>query len=87
MAAAAAAQVDPQDERAREALTFVLSPDGRFLRDFLLDEIVKGIDALNRDQVRSPSWKLLVAFSSFRPPRASFSREVLCVRSGNQSGC
>lgn len=44
-------QVDPQDERAREALTFVLSPDGRFLRDFLLDEIVKGIDALNRDQV------------------------------------
>ena len=39
------------DETARDALTFVLSPEGSFFRDFLLDEIVKGMDAISRDQV------------------------------------
>jgi hypothetical protein len=39
------------DETARDALTFVLSPEGSFFRDFLLDEIVKGLDAISRDQV------------------------------------
>ena len=41
------------DERARDALTFVLSPEGSFFRDFLLDEIVKGLDAISREQVRA----------------------------------
>ena len=35
---------------AREALTFVFSPQGRFFRDFIIDEIVKGIDASARVQ-------------------------------------
>ena len=40
----------PNEEKAtREALQFVLSPDGSFFREFLLDEVVKGIDALSRD--------------------------------------
>ncbi|EEH59033.1 uncharacterized protein MICPUCDRAFT_32463 [Micromonas pusilla CCMP1545] len=38
-----------EDAAAREALTFVLSPEGSFFREFLLDEAVKGIDALSRD--------------------------------------
>lgn len=37
------------DAQAREALQFVLSPEGSFFREFLLDEAVKGIDALSRD--------------------------------------
>jgi aarF domain-containing kinase len=60
---------------AREALTFVFSPQGRFFRDFIIDEIVKGIDASARVQaaetvsalglsnVRLP---LLLPFSSLR---------------------
>ena len=36
---------------AREALKFVLSPQGSFFRDFLMTEIVQSIDALSRKQV------------------------------------
>ena len=38
-----------EDAQTREALQFVLSPEGSFFREFLLDEAVKGIDALSRD--------------------------------------
>ena len=38
-----------ENAQAREALQFVLSPEGSFFREFLLDEAVKGIDALSRD--------------------------------------
>lgn len=31
---------------------FVLSPEGAFFREFLLDEAVKSVDALSRDQFR-----------------------------------
>lgn len=49
-AAGSSARVSPVSENAtREALQFVLSPDGVFFREFLLDEVVKGIDALSRD--------------------------------------
>merc|ERR1711924_573326 len=34
---------------AREAFRFVLSEEGAFFRSFLLDEIVKSVDALSRD--------------------------------------
>lgn len=44
-----AAAVDPGDAQTREALQFVLSAEGSFFREFLLDEAVKGIDALGRD--------------------------------------
>ena len=37
---------------AREALKFVLSPQGSFFRDFLMTEIVQSIDALSRKQVK-----------------------------------
>eukprot|EP00898_Chlorokybus_atmophyticus_P004347 jgi/Chlat1/4913/Chrsp31S04834 len=37
--------------RNREALNFLLSPEGSFFREFLLDEIVKGIDAMSRQQL------------------------------------
>eukprot|EP00793_Prasinoderma_coloniale_P006634 PRCOL_00001464-RA len=36
---------------SREALTFVLSEEGGFFREFVLDEVVKSIDALSRDQL------------------------------------
>jgi aarF domain-containing kinase len=48
-AADAAYAAGPEDVQAREALTFVLSPEGGFFREFLMDEAVKGIDALSRD--------------------------------------
>jgi aarF domain-containing kinase len=40
------------DIRTREALKFVFSPEGSYFREFLLDEVVKSIDALSRDQMR-----------------------------------
>jgi aarF domain-containing kinase len=36
---------------AREALKFLISPEGSFFRDFLMTEIVQSIDALSRKQV------------------------------------
>ncbi|KAL4452695.1 hypothetical protein ABPG75_008357 [Micractinium tetrahymenae] len=45
--------VDMEDNRTREALRFVLSPEGAFFRDFLMEELVKSIDALSRDQLRA----------------------------------
>ena len=47
--AAPAARGGDQDAQTREALQFVLSPQGSIFREFLLDEAVKGIDALSRD--------------------------------------
>jgi len=37
---------------AREALKFLLSPQGTVFREFLMDEVVKSIDALSRQQFR-----------------------------------
>ncbi|KAJ7979672.1 Protein kinase [Quillaja saponaria] len=37
--------------QTRAALAFLLSDKGNFFRDFLLDEIVKGIDAVTREQL------------------------------------
>ncbi|KAL4295391.1 hypothetical protein GQ457_12G001770 [Hibiscus cannabinus] len=41
--------IQPLETRA--ALAFLLSDKGNFFREFLLDEIVKGIDALTREQL------------------------------------
>lgn len=38
---------------AREALKFMLSPQGLVFREFLMDEVVKSVDALSRQQFRS----------------------------------
>ncbi len=51
--AAAAAGVGaglPAGGASREALTFLFSSEGQFFRDFILDELVKGIDASARVQ-------------------------------------
>ncbi|KAK3016430.1 hypothetical protein RJ639_006263 [Escallonia herrerae] len=40
-----------QPVQTRAALVFLLSEKGNFFREFLLDEIVKGIDALTREQL------------------------------------
>ncbi|CAN4090943.1 unnamed protein product [Withania somnifera] len=40
-----------QPIQTRAALAFLLSDKGDFFREFLLDEIVKGIDALTREQL------------------------------------
>lgn len=37
--------------RLREALRFIFSPQGSFFRTFILDEVVKSIDALSREQL------------------------------------
>mmetsp|Transcript_9480 Transcript_9480/g.16300 ORF Transcript_9480/g.16300 Transcript_9480/m.16300 type:complete len:164 (-) Transcript_9480:286-777(-) len=43
--------VDQNDKAARDALTFMLAPEGKFFREFMLEEIVRGIDALTRNQL------------------------------------
>ncbi|EYU31735.1 hypothetical protein ABFS82_07G059800 [Erythranthe guttata] len=40
-----------QPIQTRAALGFILSDKGNFFREFLLDEIVKGIDAVSREQL------------------------------------
>eukprot|EP00252_Welwitschia_mirabilis_P024546 TRINITY_DN7324_c0_g1_i1.p1 TRINITY_DN7324_c0_g1~~TRINITY_DN7324_c0_g1_i1.p1 ORF type:complete len:797 (+),score=157.28 TRINITY_DN7324_c0_g1_i1:88-2478(+) len=40
-----------QNVQTRAALAFLLSKQGAFFRDFILDEIVKGIDAISREQL------------------------------------
>lgn len=40
-----------EEGSTREALKFILSPQGAFFRDFVLDEVVKSIDALSREQL------------------------------------
>lgn len=40
-----------QQLQTRAALSFLLSDKGNFFREFLLDEIVKGIDAVTREQL------------------------------------
>jgi aarF domain-containing kinase len=41
-----------EDARTREALKFILAPEGSFFREFLMEEAVKSVDALSRNQVR-----------------------------------
>ncbi|KAI8101319.1 hypothetical protein M9435_001427 [Picochlorum sp. BPE23] len=41
-----------EDIRTREALKFILAPEGSFFRDFLMEEAVKSVDALSRNQLR-----------------------------------
>jgi aarF domain-containing kinase len=36
----------------REALKFILAPEGSFFRDFLMEEAVKSVDALSRNQFK-----------------------------------
>lgn len=40
------------DVRTREALKFILAPEGAFFREFLMEEAVKSVDALSRNQLR-----------------------------------
>jgi aarF domain-containing kinase len=54
----APAPATAEEKATRDALQFVLSADGSFFREFLLDEAVKGIDALSRDN----AIRLLTAF-------------------------
>eukprot|EP00238_Polyblepharides_amylifera_P011855 CAMPEP_0196587628 /NCGR_PEP_ID=MMETSP1081-20130531/58094_1 /TAXON_ID=36882 /ORGANISM="Pyramimonas amylifera, Strain CCMP720" /LENGTH=743 /DNA_ID=CAMNT_0041909867 /DNA_START=360 /DNA_END=2591 /DNA_ORIENTATION=+ len=49
----ASVSLTSQSQSARDALTFILSPEGVLFRELLLEELVKGIDALSRDQVRA----------------------------------
>jgi len=49
-------------DAAREALTFLLSEDGQFFQDFLVEETVKGIDCLGRRGINELA-KQLVAVS------------------------
>lgn len=44
-----------QKVQTRAALAFLLSEEGDFFREFILDEIVKGIDALSREQLANLS--------------------------------
>jgi len=44
--------VNGESGEAREALKFLFSPEGTLFRSFLLDELVKSIDALSREQFR-----------------------------------
>lgn len=44
--------IEQNPGQARAALAFILSPRGAFFRDFVLDEVVKGVDALVREQLQ-----------------------------------
>ena len=52
---------------AREALKFVLSPQGSFFRDFLMTEIVQSIDALSRKQVKCLHFSVYCASMETEP--------------------
>ncbi|KAM7485476.1 hypothetical protein LguiA_001485 [Lonicera macranthoides] len=67
-----------QPVQTRAALAFLLSQKGNFFREFLLDEIVKGIDALSREQlvqvmaalgIRNPApvFSMVPSFGPIRP--------------------
>ncbi|GMH08021.1 hypothetical protein Nepgr_009861 [Nepenthes gracilis] len=67
-----------QPLQTRAALAFLLSEKGIFFREFLLDEVVKGIDAITREQfVRimavlgfgnaAPIFSMVPAFGPIRP--------------------
>uniref|UniRef100_A0A7S3R8B9 Protein kinase domain-containing protein n=1 Tax=Dunaliella tertiolecta TaxID=3047 RepID=A0A7S3R8B9_DUNTE len=45
----------------REALRFMLSPEGTWFRQFVMDELVKSIDALSRDQAHLLAQRLGLA--------------------------
>lgn len=54
-----------QEDAAREALTFLLSADGEFFREFLVEETVRGIDCLGRGGLNALA-KDLAAISPLR---------------------
>ncbi|KAI4346168.1 hypothetical protein L6164_013241 [Bauhinia variegata] len=67
-----------QPVQTRAALAFLLSDKGNFFREFLLDEIVKGIDAVSREQLVRimsilgiqnvvPVFSMLPVFGPFKP--------------------
>uniref|UniRef100_A0A5B7BC63 Protein kinase domain-containing protein n=1 Tax=Davidia involucrata TaxID=16924 RepID=A0A5B7BC63_DAVIN len=67
-----------QPVQTRAALAFLLSDKGNFFREFLLDEIVKGIDAVTREQLvqimavlgignAAPVFSMVPAFGPIRP--------------------
>lgn len=71
------AKSEPQTQ-TRVALSFLLSDKGNFFREFLLDEIVKGIDAVTREQLVNivsslgignvaPAMRIVPAFGPIRP--------------------
>ncbi|KAK9288691.1 hypothetical protein L1049_017154 [Liquidambar formosana] len=75
---ASSAAQPKQPIQTRAALAFLLSDKGNFFREFLLDEIVKGIDALTREQLvqimaftgignASPVFSMVPAFGPIKP--------------------
>ncbi|KAM1574899.1 hypothetical protein ACFX10_031379 [Malus domestica] len=67
-----------QPIQTRTALAFLLSDKGSFFREFLLDEIVKGIDAVTREQLvrtmailglgnPTPVFSMVPTFGLFKP--------------------
>mmetsp|Transcript_11709 Transcript_11709/g.20742 ORF Transcript_11709/g.20742 Transcript_11709/m.20742 type:complete len:849 (+) Transcript_11709:47-2593(+) len=61
----AAATEASSSDGAREALTFLLSADGAFFREFLVEETVKGVDCLGRSGLQALG-KQLAAISPLR---------------------
>ncbi|XP_043706526.1 uncharacterized protein sll0005-like [Telopea speciosissima] len=66
-----------QPIKTRAALAFLLSDKGNFFREFLLDEVVKGIDAVSREQLvqimatlrignSAPIFTMVSAFGPFK---------------------
>lgn len=49
---------NPEAGQARAALAFLFSEEGSFFREFILDEIVKGMDAYTREQARESAQSL-----------------------------
>ncbi|CAN6460541.1 unnamed protein product [Victoria cruziana] len=69
---------EPGQVQTRAALAFLLSEKGNFFREFILDEIVKGIDAISREQLAqiaaafgvqssAPIFSMVPTLGPFRP--------------------
>lgn len=43
--------ISSNESNLRSSLKFLFEPEGAFFREFLMDEVVKGIDALSREQM------------------------------------
>lgn len=78
------AQTREDQEAAREALRFFFSPEGKVLREFMLEEIVNVVDASGRDAIQELAKRLRInnfpvpsLFRALNPELSGKDRQVV----------